>query len=75
MGKQLPKLSDRIRQAVLQAPVTRYRIAKETGITEGQLSHFVHGKGKLSQDTIDTLVDYVGLEVTIRKKTKKRTGR
>ena len=35
---------DQLREAVLNAEVTRYRISKETGISESILSRFVRGE-------------------------------
>jgi transcriptional regulator with XRE-family HTH domain len=58
----------------MRASMTRYRIAQDTGITEGQLSRFVHGKGKLSQDSIDTLAGYLGLEIAERQSRKRKGG-
>jgi len=67
MAKQKP-LSEQLRDAVKNAGVSRYRIAQETGITEGQLCRFVHGQSRLSLDTIDLLAENLELEVVPRRK-------
>lgn len=64
--KKTKPLSQQLRHAVLQCGQTRYRIAKETGITEGQLSRFVRGHSRLTLDTLDVLGEYLGLEITMR---------
>ena len=61
-------ISERLRNAVENVKESRYRISKETGITEGQLSRFVHGESGLTLDTIDILAEYLGLELVQRKR-------
>jgi len=70
MGKRKP-LSEQLRDTVRNADVTRYRIAQDTGITEGQLCRFVHGQSRLSLDTIDVLAKYLELEVVQRRKSRR----
>jgi transcriptional regulator with XRE-family HTH domain len=66
--REKPKpLSDQLREAVLNCGQTRYRIAQETGITEGQLSRFVRGHSRMTLDTLDILAAYLNLEVVRRK--------
>ena len=67
-------MSEQLRKAILNSDKTRYRIAKETGVTEGQLSRFVHSKAKLTLDSIDRLGEYLELEITVRSKDRKRKG-
>ena len=54
--------SEQLRQAVLHCGKTRYRISKETGITEAQLSRFVNGHADLALSTIDKLADCIAHE-------------
>jgi len=65
---------DEIRQAIEESGKTRYRIAKEAGISESRLSLLMSGKRGLSIEALEALADYLGLEVTLRPK-KKRKGR
>jgi len=60
--------SDQLRNAIEQAPVTRYRVSQDTGISEGVLSRFVHGHVGLSVQSIDTLVEYLDLELVPHSK-------
>ena len=56
-------LSEQLRDAILAAPVSRYRIAKETGVTEAALSRFVRGERGLDLSSADKLAAYLGLEL------------
>lgn len=68
------KLSEQIREAILKADVSRYVIAKETGVDQPALSRFVHGERGLSLDALDRIGLYLGLSITTsrrRRPTKK----
>jgi transcriptional regulator with XRE-family HTH domain len=62
---------DDIRDAIESSDMTRYRIAKQTGIGESQLSLFMAGKKGLSVEALETLADCLGMEITTRRKRKK----
>lgn len=63
MAKQRQKLSEQIREAVETCGHTRYAIAKATGISQGTLSRFVSGERGLPMKTLDTLADYLDLNI------------
>ena len=71
--KQLT-FTDELRQAIRRGGKSQYRISKETGISEGQLSRFMHGQVGLSLSAIDRLCRILGLSITVRK-SPKRKGR
>lgn len=52
-----------LRDAIRESPATRAQIARDTGISESQLSRYRSKTIGLSQDSIDILVDYLGLEL------------
>jgi transcriptional regulator with XRE-family HTH domain len=59
------KLSDQIREAILKADVSRYELAKETGVSQSTLSRFVRGdRPGLSFDALDRIGLYLGLSIT-----------
>lgn len=66
---------DDIRDAIEASDMTRYRIAKHTGIGESQLSLFMAGKKGLSVEALETLADCLGMEITTRRKRKKSSGK
>ena len=71
----MAKLVDAIRRAVETSGKTRYRIAKESGVSAGQLSRLVNGERGMSVETIEKLADYMGLRIKIEPKGKSAKGR
>jgi len=70
MAKQAT-ISEQLRAAILAAPVSRYRIAQETGVTEAALSRFVRGERGLDLSSVDKLAPYLGLAlVTVNRQGK-----
>ncbi len=71
MAKKL--ISDQLRDAIARCGKTRYRIHKETGIAESQLSRFVNDAGvSLSLNTIDKLCEFIGAELVLKTEHAKR---
>lgn len=75
MGKKPTKLSDQIRAAIDAAPVSRYRIAKETDIAEANLSRFMAGKSGLSMKALDRIGEYLELDIVERSESRKTKGK
>lgn len=71
MAKQLPKLSDQVRQAVSDCGVSQYAIAQEIGIDRSTLSRFMRGERGLRLTELDTLAAYLRLEVRMLGPIKK----
>ena len=61
-------LTDALKTAIDRSGVTRYRIAKDTGILETSLSRFVRGETSLRLDKADVLAEYLGLELVKKRK-------
>ena len=68
----MANILDQIRQAIEESDKTRYRIAKDTGISESRLSLLMSGKRGLSIEALEALADYLGLEVALRRKRKRK---
>lgn len=70
----MSNLLERTRQIIEASPVTRYQIAKDTGIDQTTLSLFVNGKRGLSIERVEIVLDYLGYEIEIVKRegTKER---
>jgi transcriptional regulator with XRE-family HTH domain len=64
MAKQ-KRFSEQFREAVDSSGMTRYRIAKELGLTQGAISKFMAG-GWLSLEVADNLADLLGLYVGVK---------
>ena len=65
------KVSEQLKDAILNCGKTRYRIAQETDITEATLSKYIHGHHGLSQETADILAEYLGLRLVADKAKRK----
>ena len=65
MAKKRSRLSEQIRQALNDCGLTRYRIWKETGISQVTLSRFVNGERGLPMKTLDRLADFLDLNISI----------
>ena len=65
-------LLDAIRDAIERSDATRYRIAQDTGISEGHLSRLMSGERGLSVESIEQLAEYLDLEIVIRPKRRNR---
>jgi transcriptional regulator with XRE-family HTH domain len=66
--KHTKTLTDQLRQAIDDSGLTRYRIAKETGISEATLSKFHLGQRGLSMEALNALGDYLELTIVMRRK-------
>lgn len=71
----MAQLLDKIRRAVETSGKTRYRIAKESGISAAQLSRLVNGQSGMTVETIERLADYLGFRIVIEPKGKSRKDR
>jgi predicted transcriptional regulator len=70
MARRTVSVSESLRAAIsaaARAGVTRYRIAKETGIEQSALSRFVRRKVGLDLSSVDLLAQYLGLELVQTK--------
>ena len=63
-----PKFSEQIRTAIQESELTRYEIAKRTGVDQAALSRFMSGERGLSTSSLDKLMVVLELEVVNRKK-------
>jgi transcriptional regulator with XRE-family HTH domain len=57
------RLSEQIRRCIVESGITRYRISKETGVSQGTLSQFVNGRRGLSVEAMDLIGVFLGLSV------------
>jgi transcriptional regulator with XRE-family HTH domain len=56
-------VSDQVRKALVDSGISRYRVSKDLGISQAQLSKFVNRKAGLSVGALDRLCEFLGLEV------------
>ncbi len=62
----MSRILEAIRRAIEESDKTRYRLSKETGIAQSQLSRLMTGQEGLSYENLERLADALGLEITIR---------
>ena len=69
MAKKRPMLtlSEEIRQVLAESPISRYQLAKRTGISEGQLSRFLHGQQGVTLANLDILARELGIHIAAPK--------
>ncbi len=68
-------LLDAIRKAIETSGVTRYQIAKDTGITQAQLCRLMKGKTGLSIESLERVADCLGLRIVLQPKRRQRKAR
>jgi transcriptional regulator with XRE-family HTH domain len=61
-------LTDQLRQAIHDSGLTRYQIAKATGIDESALAKFYNGHRGLSMKALDALGEFLQLRITLGRK-------
>ena len=66
------KLSEQVREAINGCGETRYQICKATGLDNATLCRFVSGERGLSMTALDTLAEYLELDIISRRKGAKQ---
>lgn len=65
MGRKVPDIEEQLRRAIRTCGMTRYRLSKLTGVSDGVLANFVNGKRSLTMRTAAKLAK--GLRLELRK--------
>ena len=68
MKKRTDLMTAQLRQAIDDCGLTRYEIAKQTGIDESALAKFYNGHRGLSMKSLDALGEYLRLKITLGRK-------
>ncbi|MCA9030825.1 MAG: helix-turn-helix transcriptional regulator [Planctomycetaceae bacterium] len=61
--KQRSPLSDQLRTLIRESGITRYKIWRDTGVSQSLLSKFMSGAQGLSLEKIDVLCEYLALKL------------
>jgi transcriptional regulator with XRE-family HTH domain len=75
VGKKLKLLIDQVRQAIDDSGLSRYEVAKRTGIDESALSKFHLGRRGLSMEALNALGELLELKITLGYKRSKKKGK
>ena len=70
--KRTDNLTDQLRQSIDDSGLTRYQIAKETGIDESALAKFYNGHRGLSMEALNALGAYLQLTIHLGRKPSKK---
>ena len=65
---------NRLREILQREKVTAYRLYKELGIDQGQLSHFFNGEASLSLKKLEQIAEYLGYDIVLVKRKRSRKG-
>ncbi len=60
-------LSEQLRKIILGGDLSRYEIAKRSGVDASQLHRFVRGTGRLTTASLDKVGAVLGLQFTQRE--------
>ena len=66
--KRTNLISDQFRQILDDCGITRYRISKDTGISETALALFYNGHRGLSMKAMNKLGEYLELKIVMGRK-------
>ena len=66
--KRTESFSDQLRRIIRQSGISRNQICLAANIDPSHLHRFVHGTGRLTNDTIDKLAPVLGLRVLSSKR-------
>ena len=67
-----PDIAEQLRQAILQADVSRYALSGISGVAQAVLSRFVNGKRSITLATASKIAEALGLEIKSKPKTIKK---
>jgi transcriptional regulator with XRE-family HTH domain len=73
--RAIKKLTDQLRQAIDDSGLTRYRIARATGIDESALAKFYNGHRGLSMEALNSLGEFLQLKITLGRKPGTKKGK
>ncbi len=67
-------VSQQLREAIDGSGQSRYAICKATGIPQSNMSRFMSGQSGLSMESLDTLCEFLGLELKPTGRTRTKGG-
>ena len=67
------RITEQIREAIGSSELSRYEIAKQSGVDQATLSRFVSGERSITLETAEKLCPVLGLELLVRR--RKKTSR
>ena len=68
-------VGNRLRDILKEEEVTAYRLWKDLGIDQGQLSRFFKGVNNISLDKLEQIADYLGYDILFVKRKPRKGGK
>jgi transcriptional regulator with XRE-family HTH domain len=68
-------VGNRLKEVLEREKVTAYRLWKDLGIDQGEMSRFFKGKQNISLSKLEQIADYLGYEITLMPKHSRRGGK
>ena len=69
-----PMMGNRLREVLQRERVTRYRLCKDLGIDQGEMSRFFHGKQNVSLPMLERIAGYLGYDLVLVKRKRPKKG-
>jgi len=67
-------VGNRLGKVLKREGVSAYRLWKDLGIDQGELSRFFHGKQNISVPKLEQIADYLGYDIEFVKRKRSRKG-
>ena len=67
-------MGNRLKEVLKREGVTAYRLWKDLGIDQGQLSKFFSGKVNISLELLERIADYLNYDVVLIKRQRPKKG-
>ena len=71
----IPMMGNRLKDIMEREQVSAYRLWKDLGIDQGQLSRFFKGEASISLKKLDQIADYLGYDLQWVKRKPSRERR
>jgi transcriptional regulator with XRE-family HTH domain len=68
-----PRIEKRIRQAISKSGLSLQQVGRLSGVTAGQISHFMNRHRSLTLRSAEKIVAALGLKLTLTEKPRKGT--
>jgi transcriptional regulator with XRE-family HTH domain len=69
-----PMMGNRLKHIMEREKVTAYRLWKDLGIDQGQLSKFFQGEASISLVKLEQIADYLGYDLKLVKRRPSQKG-
>lgn len=70
-----PELRAAVKESLWTRGISQRDLARLVGLTEGGISRFLSGQREASFETIDKMMDALGLEIVIRPRSDAKKGK